>query len=184
MSDAATRALLVEALGLKAVDRAGWLRVGVPRPESVAAHSWGMALLALLDCPEELDRERVLALCIVHDLPEVRVGDITPHDGLSKAAKAAREAAAADALLAAHPALRALVAEYAAGESAEARYVRALDKVDMALQAEVYAAAGHPTAEFVRSARARLGRHRLAALLPPTDGAVAEGSHGDSDGDG
>lgn len=161
------RALILEALGLKGVDRAGWLRVGVGGPESVAAHSWGMALIALLDCPEDLDRERVLALCLVHDLPEVRVGDITPHDGLSKAEKAARETAAADAMLAHHPRLRALVAEYAAGETPEAAYVRALDKVDMALQAEVYAAEGHPTAELVESARARLGGHRLAGLLAP-----------------
>ena len=163
--------LMAEALGLKGVTRAGWVRAGVEAPESVAAHSWGMALLALLDCPPELDRERVLSLCLLHDLPEVRVGDLTPHDGVSKTEKAQREARAADGLLAAHPRLRALVAEYAEGQTPEARYVRALDKVDMALQARVYAREQDVnTEEFVHSARRALRDHPLAACLEPHDG--------------
>ena len=31
---------LIQALGLKSVLRAGWVRAGVKQPESVAAHSW------------------------------------------------------------------------------------------------------------------------------------------------
>ncbi len=159
-------ALLTEALGLKAVDRAGWHRVGVEHPESVAAHSWGMALAALIDCPAELDLQRVLALCLLHDLPEVRVGDLTPHDGVSRTDKAQREHDAADAMLAEHPHLRALVAEYADGLTAEARYVRALDKLDMGLQARVYASSQDVhTDEFVASARSKLRGHRLEAAL-------------------
>ena len=42
---------VAETLALKAVDRAGWVRRGVTRPESVAAHSWGIAWLVLLLLP-------------------------------------------------------------------------------------------------------------------------------------
>ena len=72
-----------EWLGLKSILRTGWVRAGVKSPESVAAHSWGMSVLAMHLCPPELDRMRVLEMCLVHDLPEVEVGDLTPHDDTS-----------------------------------------------------------------------------------------------------
>jgi len=159
----ADQRLFLEALGLKALPRAGWRRVGITAPESVAAHSWGMALLALLHCPPELSRERVLALCVVHDLVEVRVGDITPHDGISRAEKTRREASAATSLFADHPALHALWTEYETGTSAEARFVHQLDKLDMGLQARAYADEADTT-EFLASAHRRLDPH-LRALL-------------------
>ena len=81
------RETLKEILGLKKVARTGWVRAGVPAPESVAAHSWGMSMLALKLCPAEIDLVRVLSLCIVHDVPEVRVGDLTPYDDRSNRSK-------------------------------------------------------------------------------------------------
>lgn len=157
------RRLLLEGMALKALDRAGWLRVGVERPESVAAHSWGVALLALLRCPPDLDLSRVLALALIHDLPEVRAGDITPHDGLSREEKARREEEAARGIFAAHPALLALWREYAENQTPEARYVHALDRLDMGLQAQVYADR-HETAEFLVSARRALPPDLLTLL--------------------
>ena len=56
---------LKEILGLKNVLRAGWVRAGIESPESVAAHSWGMSMLALKLSPKELDLARVLSLCMV-----------------------------------------------------------------------------------------------------------------------
>ncbi len=156
--------LLLEALGLKDVDRAGWLRVGVPRPESVAAHSWGIALLALALCPAHLDRERVLALAILHDLPEVRTGDLTPHDPVSPEEKARREDEAARALLGARPDLLALWREYEDEQTPESRFVHALDKLDMALQALRYADLGADTREFLASARRKLPLELLSLL--------------------
>ena len=79
--------LLQEALLLKELDRSGWKRVGVENPESVAAHTWGMCWLILVLAPHEIDQLRALKLAIIHDLAEARVGDITPHDGVSKAEK-------------------------------------------------------------------------------------------------
>ena len=71
---------LLQMLQLKDIERTGWVRAGVSKPESVAAHSWGMATLALKLCPPELNLARVLSICLVHDLAEVIVGDLTPHD--------------------------------------------------------------------------------------------------------
>ena len=152
------RAALLEALRLKELPRAGWARVGVQSPESVAAHSWGVAWLVLALCPPHLDRGRALAIAILHDLAEVRVGDLTPQDGVPKAEKARREREALVGMVAALPnaeALTALAEEY--GVSPEGRFVKALDKLDMLLQARRYSEAqGVDTEEFVASALAAL----------------------------
>ncbi|MDP2309001.1 MAG: HD domain-containing protein [Pseudomonadota bacterium] len=146
------RELAREAMDLKALDRAGWKRAGVPHPESVAAHSWGVALLALLRCPEGLDRHKLLAMAILHDLAEVRVGDLTPHDGVSKEEKHHRERTAMDALLAHRPDLRAIWDEAEAGVSPEARLLKELDRAEMGTQALAYGDAGFDVSELLASA--------------------------------
>ena len=166
---AALRALLLEALQLKELPRAGWVRAGVPAPESVAAHSWGVAWLALVLCPPGLDRGRVLAMAVLHDLAEVRAGDLTPADGVSAAEKSRREATALRALLAPlgnAAELWALWQESEARHSPEARFVRACDKLDLALQARRYGALhGLDLVEFVDSALGELGESELTALI-------------------
>jgi len=155
------------ALALKEVPRAGWLRVGVASPESVAAHSHGVAWLVLVLCPAGVDRGRALALAILHDLAEAHVGDITPHDGVPRAEKRRREEAAMRALLAPLPAadeLLALWLEYEDGSTPEGRFVKACDKLDMGLQARRYATSGADTAEILASAREGLEAD-LRALL-------------------
>ncbi len=71
---------------LKSLPRQGWLDAGIPvaDAESVAAHSFGCALLVLL-LEEPLRQagasvEHCLRLAVIHDLAESQVGDITPHD--------------------------------------------------------------------------------------------------------
>lgn len=165
----ALRAALREALALKDLPRAGWVRVGVRGPESVAAHSWGVAWLVLALCPPGLDRGRALAIALVHDLAEVRVGDITPHDQVPAAEKRRREAEAMASLAAALPGGAELVrlwTEYADASTPEARFVRACDKLDLGLQARFYAEEqGADTAELLDSALARLEDEDLRALL-------------------
>ncbi len=76
------------AAKLKSVPRTGWLDRGLDalRVESVADHSFGVALLAWI-CAQQrqaqgaaIDPERVLKLAIIHDLAEVETGDSTPYD--------------------------------------------------------------------------------------------------------
>jgi putative hydrolase of HD superfamily len=161
---------LVETMALKALRRAGWVRAGVTAPESVAAHSWGVAWLVLVLLPRELNRERALTYALLHDLPEVRTGDITPHDGVSPEAKALAEAQAMRDILAALPRaeeLSALWTAYELQDDEEARFVRQLDRLDMAVQALCYADADR--SEFLASA-ARVIDH--PALVPVFDAIV------------
>ena len=79
MDVAAALDLLLQAARLKWVTRSGWAMRGVPDPESVAEHSWGVAVLALVLAQESgapLDRGRLLTTALLHDLQEVVTGDI------------------------------------------------------------------------------------------------------------
>src|ERR687893_497474 len=75
--------VLLELQRLKRLDRTGWvLRGQPPGAESVAAHSYGVALTAMLLADEvrargvELDVGRVLRIAVLHDLAEARTGDM------------------------------------------------------------------------------------------------------------
>ena len=158
------RAALLEALALKDLARSGWVRVGVEQPESVAAHSWGVTLLALVLCPDDLDREQVLAIATVHDLAEVRVGDLTPHDAVPEKARLEREAFVE--MTRALPNHLELVGFFDAyGVTPEGRFVKLCDKLDMALMAARYERPDLDLSEFVDSALEKLSGTGLDALV-------------------
>lgn len=143
---------------LKTTPRAGWGLRGVETPESVADHSWRVALLALVLAPRAdtpLDAARCVALAVAHDLAESLVGDITPYDGVGAEEKRRREEEAMRRLdaLAGGAGLLALWAEYDAAATPEARFVKELDKLETALQADEYARAGAAPAEGLREFR-------------------------------
>lgn len=147
--DPGTVSFLLRALALKERPRRGWLRAGVARPESVADHAWGVALLAAVATPEGLDRGRVVELAVLHDVAEAVVGDLVPGEYASKEEKLALERRGLESMLAEAPEglrSRLLTAfdELAGDASPEARFVHELDKAEMAFQATRYAEAGVP----------------------------------------
>lgn len=150
-----------EAGRLKSLRRAGWVRVGLPEAESVADHSYRVALMALLLGPRlGLNTNQMIRLALLHDLGEARLGDITPADRIPPEEKHAREAVALSEVvdsLPEAPALFDLWREYAQGASPEARAVRQLDKLEMAFQTLEYERRFHRRLdEFWASVRAAL----------------------------
>ncbi len=122
--------------GLKERTRHAWTKDG--RQESVAEHSWRMALMAyfLRDRFPAADLMRVLLMCLLHDMGEVFTGDIPTFEKTE--ADRAREHALRDAWIDALPApyrdeVRGLFREMDAGETEEARLVRALDRMEAVL---------------------------------------------------
>lgn len=140
MPDLAGRlAFIREAERLKSVLRSGHTSTG--RPESTAEHTWRLCLLAmaLQDLLGPLDFERVLKLCIVHDLGEALGGDVPATLQQPGADKSARERADLIELCKALPAplqaeLLALWEEYEHARTHEARVVKALDKIETIIQ--------------------------------------------------
>lgn len=159
-------ALAEAARRLKDVRRKGWVDRGVADAESVADHSFAVALLAWAAARERgLDAERALLIGVVHDLAEAEVGDETPFDALlaagdfdcarfetappgdpaRRAAKQDRERAAIERLVAALPnivgaRLAAAWREYDAQATPEAVLVKQIDRVETWLQAQAYQA--------------------------------------------
>jgi len=75
--------ILVELQRLKRLDRTGWILRGLPNgTESVAAHSFGVGVTAMLLADELMQQgvvvnvEKVLRIALLHDWAEVRVGDM------------------------------------------------------------------------------------------------------------
>lgn len=140
--------LAITAYSLKEEARAGWVLRGVSEPESVAAHSWGTALLCLLFAKEAgVDAERAAAIAVVHDLAESITGDVVaradPADrDISERKKATLEASAMASLLptgAEHVAdVRRLWQDYEDRSDAAARFARDMNLLDMCLQAAHY----------------------------------------------
>ena len=134
---------LLELQALDRVPRAGYALRGVAEAESVSEHAFHTTFLAWALAAEEpnLDRARVVELALVHDLAEVRTGDLprTAAHYLPEGAKARAERAATRDLLAplGERAL-ALVAEYQAAETQEARFVATCDKLQLLIKASVY----------------------------------------------
>lgn len=124
--------------------RTGWLMRGVRPCESIADHSFGVALVTMLLVDGErarggaVDGERALRMALVHDAPEAKLGDV-PMPVKSPALDRALgevEAALVRALLGDEAA--ALWSELERAESVEARIVRVADKAHMMLKALVY----------------------------------------------
>jgi putative hydrolase of HD superfamily len=122
---------------LKGVERRNWLADG-SRRENTAEHSWHIGVAALVFAPfaqEPVDIGRSVAMALAHDIVEIDAGDTFAYDvGEGAASKEAREQAAALRLfgLLAHAqgtALRELWDEYERGDTPEARFVMALDRM-------------------------------------------------------
>ena len=154
-----------EANNIKQLDRKGWLDVGVKRPESVAAHSWSTAMLAMLLTPKDLDVNKTIKYAMLHDLAEAHVGDITPLDGISDEECTKLEANAMDKLCKDFPHLKTLWQEYEFGRTPEAKFCKQLDRLDMGIQAMLYSKKKHNTTEFIERCKQTVTHPVLKPVL-------------------
>jgi putative hydrolase of HD superfamily len=134
---------LLELQALDRVPRMGYQLRGVTDAESVTEHSWHVLFLvwALGRREPGLDRLRAMQIALVHDLAELRIGDLprTAARLFPRGAKAEAEGAAIAEILAPLPVEdHALWHEYEAGASPEARFVKACDKLQLMLKVTVY----------------------------------------------
>lgn len=108
-------------------------------PESVAEHSWRAALMAQLLTPEfpQLDMNKVIRMCLIHDLGEAVTGDIPTF--LKTREDEAVEDKAVEGILDRLPEgtrreLAALFGEMAELATPEARLFKILDKLEAVIQ--------------------------------------------------
>jgi len=129
---------LIDFLGtiekLKCNTRHSWTSSG--RHESIAEHSWRLAVMALLVAEEfpELNMEKVIKMCLIHDFGEAITGDI-PSFNKTEADERAEEKAISELLKQLPVALgnefQALFQEMAELTTEEAKLFKALDNLEV-----------------------------------------------------
>ena len=147
-------ATLIELQRLKRLDRTGWTLRGMPNgTESVAAHSFGVAVTAMMLADQitarglAVDTERVLRMALLHDWAETRVGDM-PRTATNYFGAEARKVAETQAFTdivqdaAANEQYGSLYRDYEERNSLEARLVKAADIVDLLIQTYALERAG------------------------------------------
>lgn len=137
---------LREVEQLKTVLRRNYILGGLRR-ENDAEHSWHISLMAVLFFEDAIDPNidllRVLKMLLIHDLVEIDAGDTYAFDNAGHQDKDEREARAADRIFSLLPknlgdTLRGLWEEFDAGETPDACYALALDRLQPALQNYLY----------------------------------------------
>ncbi len=131
---------------LQELPRTGWLVAGIPAPESVAAHSYEVAVIAmwLADGEPEADVERVLRMALLHDVGEAMITDIPApvKRRLGREHTRRVEAEALGEVLEQAPGQWTVAASRLGDDSLEARIVKAADRIQMLVRALSYERTG------------------------------------------
>lgn len=143
--------LALEVGKLKKVIRSGWKKQGVKKPESVADHTWRVAMLAMVLAPQlKVNQSKLIKMALVHDLAEIITGDIIWEKGKkvtgSQQQKIRDERKAMQSIFSDNPGFKEYITlweEYEAQKSKEAKTIKALDKLEMAMQALEYEKDGY-----------------------------------------
>lgn len=150
--------LLFEARMLKEIPRSGFAFLGAGR-ESVAEHSYSTSFIAfvLIQLSDEVDAYRTICMCLLHDLPETRIGDLnTVHKHYVQADEESAFSDATQGLPFASE-WTALLAEFNAGETKEAKLARDADQIALILELKHLKDLGyHPPDDWLPPVVARL----------------------------
>lgn len=159
---------------LKRLYRQGWLKraISPAHCESVAEHTFGVAMLALFLADSHfptLDPLKLVCMALLHDLGEIYAGDMTPADKVSAPEKHRLEAESIQRVLGKLPHAQTYLAlwdEFEQGQSAEAQVIKQLDRLEMALQAAVYEQQGEGAlTEFFDTAQIAITDPALQAVF-------------------
>ncbi len=157
---------------LKGIARSGWVEAGLPKPESVADHTFRTVFLCMLYSDlEGLDSPHLLRMALIHDLPEAIIGDLTPTKRTLQSRKKENEVMRQMlSLLPEEQRKKYMNAwkEYQDGKTREAKVVRQIEKLEMALQAKEYGEAGtkwQNLERFIKSADEAITWPELRRLL-------------------
>ena len=162
------------AANLKEIQRQGWVeKLDMKNPESVADHTFSMAIMGMvLSDSKNYNTEKILKMILIHDLAESVTGDLTPEQK-PKQEKINLENNVFEQIIINLPSnlkeqYLSIWSEYLKNESKEAIFVHQIDKLEMALQAEIYLQKKFPEKNlkpFFDSAKKEITDPNLLTLL-------------------
>ncbi|MGY5147652.1 MAG: HD domain-containing protein [Candidatus Nitrosopumilus sp. bin_7KS] len=161
-------------INLKKIHRQGWVdKLSVSHPESVADHTYSMAMMGMIISDlENYNFEKIIKMILLHDLAESKIGDYTPGQ-IDLEEKNEIENEVFLKILEDLPALiksqyQIIWKEYLENSSSESQIVHQLDKLEMALQAKTYQNEGHSTEKletFFESAKKDINHPKLKEIF-------------------
>ena len=162
------------AANLKKISRQGWIdKLSLKNPESVADHSYSMAVISMVISDlENYNSEKIIKMVLLHDLAESKIGDYTPEQ-LSNEKKNKLENNTFNEIIKNLPDLIKLQylqiwQEYQENTSLESKLVHQIDKLEMVLQAKIYEKDGHSKEKlesFFESAKIDITNPKLKELF-------------------
>ncbi|MSS86486.1 MAG: phosphohydrolase [Thaumarchaeota archaeon] len=162
------------ASNLKNIPRQGWIdKLSIKHPESVADHSYSMAIMAMVISDlENYDSEKIMKMVLLHDLAESKIGDFTP-DQISKIKKEKMENDAFYEITKKLPdsikhQYNEIWNEYQNNTSPESDIVHQIDKLEMVLQAKIYQKEGSSqenVTPFIESAKIDITHPKLKEIF-------------------
>lgn len=134
---------------LKNLYRQGWLKIRIglehkDKCESVADHSFSMAMLALSIIEKHnlpYDTLKCLKMCITHELGEIYIGDYTPFDNITREEKHKQERIAVKKVIQDLDFDNDFIEiweEFEEAKTPEAIFIKNLDQLEFLLQAASY----------------------------------------------
>ncbi len=157
---------LYEGAMLKRTYRTGYSFLGKGK-ETVAAHTFGVVLIGFIlgRKVNGVDLDRVIRLCLVHDLPEARTGDA---NAVHKRYVSINEDRAIEDMIRDLPVgeeIHSLLREFEGGETLESQVARDADQLDMLLSLKEQMDTGSDDARiWIPHVKARLRTSEALAL--------------------
>ncbi len=136
---------------LKRIKRTGWVRIGISNVESVAEHVYRTALLcSLLTQDKKINHKKLLEMALIHDIGETVTSDIRWEEGKkvvgSESAKRELESGVIQEVfrpLDVGEYYINLWKEFDTQSSSEAKLLKQIEKIEMAIQALEYEEVGN-----------------------------------------
>lgn len=131
---------------LKDKIRSGWKVWNIERDrvESVAEHIYGTCMLAIaIDSEFKLDIDiyKVVMILVIHEIEEIKIGDLTPFDKVTKEEKRNLGKKAVEEILASltdKAKYIDLIEEFEKMETKEAKFAKMCDKLEANIQCKIY----------------------------------------------
>src|SRR5690606_35526239 len=142
-----TEDLLSQVAFIKEIDKLKYIQrktklFNSDRPENDAEHSWHLAMMTIVlaeHSDKPIDVLKVVKMVLIHDIVEIDAGDTFIYDSAKNHTNTAEELIAAKRIFGLLPAAQAeefiaIWEEFEAGESEEAKFAKAMDRLEPLLQ--------------------------------------------------
>ena len=159
---------------LKKIQRTGWVLKGIGNAEFVDQHSFRMAIIAMILAPKlKINQLKLIKMALIHDLGEAIIGDIKWEEGnkvvASQEEKHRDEKKAIGDMFSKNPDFKEYIDlwnEFNDQKTKEAKALKLIDKLEMAIQAFEYEKEGYKNlSEFWENAEKYLNGSLLEELF-------------------